>query len=244
MQLSSNVFNFYKDGMKYILKILVSLFVVIQSVAAQDSTKFFILDFGMHFSSPVGQFSKLTSRMPIGLHLGMIRPTSNPDLYIGGRFNYAYHDGFNSDYEDFDQFGFPRRVFERANNHHLSLDAVGYYMPDWFVRFQPYAIVLAGIRTVHTRIIIRDAPDGNQINSFTYLGTVMAEVGAGVGFKWRIKSIIIDVGAHYLETTPGSHLLRKKDWRDVNAIYSTDIFKTWRIPQQFIQYNIGVNWVF
>jgi hypothetical protein len=229
--------------MKYILNCVVSLFIV-QTIAAQDNKSFFIVDLGMHFSCPTAQYSKLTSRMPVGLHLGIIKPTKNPNLYIGGRFNYTYHDGFNSDYEDFDQFGFPRRVFERANNHHMSLDAMGYYMPDWFVRFQPYAMALVGLRRVHTRIIIRDAPDGNQINSFTYLGTMMFEVGTGIGLKWRIKSIIIDVGVHYLETTAGSHLLRKKDWRGVNAVYSTDIFETWRVPQQFIQYNIGVSWVF
>jgi hypothetical protein len=202
-----------------------------------------IADLGVDFWVPAGRYKDRSSRTAIGTSIGLIVPTRNRNFFVGGRFSYARHDSFRSDYDDVDAFGFPRRVFERAANHHFNLDAVGYYMPDWSTWFQPYVMAFGGLRRVHTRVVIRDAPFGDQLNSFTYEGTIMVQVGTGIGAKIKIKRLIIDAGVSYAETTPGSHLVRKKDWRTITPVFATDVFDNFRISQQWLVYRLGVSFI-
>jgi hypothetical protein len=213
------------------------------SYAQTNETKFTILEAGLNLAQPVFGYKDRTSRMPLGLQIGLLYPTRFKDIYAGGQFSYQFHDRFSSEYEDVDAFGFPRIVYESVTNQHFALDFNACYMPDWFARVQPYVRTLAGVRRVWSSVVVRDAPGGTQINTFTYKGTWMVQVGAGVGLKWKIRNLIFDVGACYIETTPGSHLLRKEDWRTVPIRFSTDAFDEWRIPIQWVQFHVGMNFI-
>lgn len=189
--------------------------------------------------TPTARYKNYTSRTLVGLNLGLVYPAKNRDFFYGFDFTYAYHDGFTSQYTDVDASGFPRRVEEFAGNHHFALDASGYYMPEWFDRIQPYGKGILGIRRVHTRIRISDLNTGNQINSLTYQGTFMAQVGAGIGIKFKVRSLIFDTGLAYVESTPGTHLLRKKDWRNISVNFATDAFDKRRVPLQLLQWHLS-----
>lgn len=211
--------------------------------AQTNDTNFSILEAHLNLAQPVFTYKDRTSRMPVGVQIGLLYPTRFKDIYAGGQFSYQFHDRFSSEYEDVDALGFPRIVYESVTNQHFTLDFNASYMPDWFARVQPYVKTLAGVRRVWSAVVVRDAPGGTQINTFTYKGTWMVQVGAGVGLKWKIRNLIFDIGACYTETTPGSHLLRKEDWRTTPIRFSTDAFDEWRVPMQWVQFNVGMNFI-
>jgi hypothetical protein len=211
--------------------------------AQTKDAKFSIFEANLNLAQPLFTYKDRTSKMPAGVQIGLLFPTRFKDIYAGGQFSYQFHDRFSSEYEDVDAFGFPRIVYESVTNQHFTLDFNACYMPDWFNRFQPYIKTIAGLRRVWSSVVIRDAPGGTQINTFTYKGTWMVQVGAGVGLKWKIRNLIFDIGACYTETTPGSHLLRKEDWRTAPVRFSTDAFDVWRIPIQWVQFHVGMNFI-
>jgi hypothetical protein len=232
------IFLPYKAKLVFFLNVI-SCFVFAQEI----SPRLFIVEAGLYTADPILDYRERTLRMPIGFYLGATTPVRIKNVYIGGRFSYGSHDRFSSEYEDVDPFGFPRVVYESVHNQHFTLSGSGYYMPDLWERWQPYLSSQVGVRRVHSSITIKDSPYGSQLNSFTYQGTWMVQVGAGCGIKWKIKRIIIDAGLAYVETTAGTHLLRKPDWRTLPVRFSTDVFDKRRVSMKWIEFTLGINYI-
>ncbi len=211
--------------------------------AQNESNRLLILEAGLYTADPILDYRDRTLRMPVGVYFGVATPSRFKNIYFGGRFTYGSHDRFSSEYEDVDPLGFPRVVYESVHNQHLTLSASGFYMPELWERWQPYISSQVGVRRVHSSINIKDSPYGSQLNSFTYQGTWMVQVGMGCGIKWKIKRIIIDAGLAYIETTPGTHLLRKPDWRTQPVRFSTDVFDARRVSMKWIEFTLGVNYI-
>ena len=210
-------------------------------VAQSAPTNYTFFHLGLDVLSPLGTYKRFNSRSFAGGSLGFYKTTRYKDLFLGGSFGYGLMDQFETFYFGPTSIGTETEYREDLYNTQMSFTFDARYMPMISNRFQPYAGASAGLRRIGTLLITTDAIANVNAGRETYerSWTFMMRAEAGVIIPLG-SGFLLDFGIQYLETQATTHLIRKTNWREVTAFFSTDIYEDIRTAIQMMGIQLKV----
>jgi hypothetical protein len=200
-----------------------------------DYVNYSFFHLGLDVLSPVGTYKRFNSRSFVGGNLGFFKTTRYKDLFLGGSFGYGLVDRFETFYFGPTSIGTETEYREDLFNTQMSFTFDTRYMPLISNKFQPYVGASAGLRRIGTLLVTTDAIANVNAGRETYerAWTFMLRAEAGVIIPLG-SGFLLDFGVQYLETQATTHLIRKSNWREVTAFFSTDIYEDIRTAIQMM----------
>jgi len=204
-----------------------------------------LVSIGVEVLAPVSTYSSINTRSYVGANLSFLSTIKIKDVYVGGSVGYGIYDQYTSVYPGTNMFGQATNYREDLYNSQFFLSIDFRYMPFISRHIQPYLGGGAGIRRVATFLVTTDVNDnvqaGNQVFERDWAFQVQGSIGCIIPLKTFLS---LDISIRYLETQAMTHFVRKRDWRDLDPFWSTDLYESKKASLQLMGFNASILYAF